>query len=408
MKSVRARNRVRGGATGISEQTILLCCLIGTTQMTWGTIVPALPLYVDRFGATALILGPIIAAFGVGRALANVPAGLALRWWRPRPYLRVVALLLVLVTALTGFSADAGVLIAARVLAGILGGAAVTIGFAVLVAGAPADRRGRVMATATAVQMSAGALGAFLGGLVLTWFPLEAAFVAASVPLALCLLWDALRPATHYWQPLRVRDRLGDAGSALARPAASAGLIGVVLALAVGSFATFFARFAGEQGLTPVLGYAQGGLTPLTLGIALAAATLVSLAAMPLIGAVIDRGRRLSVLIPGTLAAAGAMLLYPLAEGPWLFALVIVVYGLASSIAGVVPSVMMSEAVPPHLSGVVVGVTRTAGDVGAVVGPLVAFVVYDAIGAWAAVAVIAGVLVASNLLLVRVALVARR
>jgi MFS family permease len=213
---LRARDRVRGGATGIPEQTLLLCCLIGATQMTWGTIVPALPLYVDRFGATALILGPIIAAFGVGRALANIPAGLALRWWRPRPYLRVVALLLVLVTVLTGFAADAGVLIAARVLAGILGGAAVTIGFAVLVAGAPAERRGRVMATATAVQMSAGALGAFLGGLVLTWFPLEAAFVTAGVPLALCLLWDAVRPASHYWQPLRVRDRLAEAGSAAA------------------------------------------------------------------------------------------------------------------------------------------------------------------------------------------------
>ena len=404
----RSRVRAPGGATSISEQTLLLCCLIGATQMTWGTIVPALPLYVDRFGATALILGPIIAAFGVGRALANIPAGIALRWWRPRPYLRVVALLLVLVTALTGFSADAGVLIAARVLAGILGGAAVTIGFAVLVAGAPADRRGRVMATATAVQMSAGALGAFLGGLVLTWFPLEAAFLVASVPLALCLVWDAVRPAERYWQPLRVRDRVGDSGFPLTRPAASAGLLAVVAALAIGSFATFFARFGGEQGLTPVLGYAQGGLTPLTLGAALAAATLVSLAAMPLIGAVIDRGRRLIVLIPGTLAAAGAMLLYPLAEGPWLFALVIVVYGLASSIAGVVPSVIMSEAVPPHLSGVVVGVTRTAGDVGAVVGPLLAFAVYDASGAWAAVAVIAGVLLVSNLLLVRVAVRARR
>jgi len=404
----RSRVRAPGGATSVSEQTLLLCCLIGATQMTWGTIVPALPLYVDRFGATALILGPIIAAFGVGRALANIPAGIALRWWRPRPYLRAVALLLVLVTALTGFCADAGVLIAARVVAGILGGAAVTIGFAVLVAGAPADRRGRVMATATAVQMSAGALGAFLGGLVLTWFPLEAAFLVASVPLALCLVWDAVRPAERYWQPLRVRDRLGDAGSSPARPAASAGLLMVVAALAIGSFATFFARFGGEQGLTPVLGYARGGLTPLTLGAALAAATLVSLAAMPLIGSVIDRGRRLSVLIPGTLAAAGAMLLYPLAEGPWLFALVIVVYGLASSIAGVVPSVIMSEAVPPHLSGVVVGVTRTAGDVGAVAGPLLAFAVYDASGAWSAVAVIAGVLLVSNLLLVRVAVRGRR
>jgi len=115
------------------EQTVLLCCLIGSTQMTWGTIVPALPLYVDRYGVTAAMLGVIIAAFGVGRVIANIPAGFALRWWRPRPYLRIVCLLLIAVTAATGFSPDAATLVAARVLAGVLGGAAVTIGFAVLV-----------------------------------------------------------------------------------------------------------------------------------------------------------------------------------------------------------------------------------------------------------------------------------
>ena len=383
------------------EQTVLLCCLIGSTQMTWGTIVPALPLYVDRYGVTAAMLGVIVAAFGVGRVIANIPAGLALRWWRPRPYLRTVCLLLVAVTAATGFSPDAGTLIAARVVAGVLGGAAVTIGFAVLVAGAPADRRGRVMATATAVQMSAGALGAFVGGLALTWFPLEVAFVVASVPLAVCLGWDALRPAAHYWLPVRT-PRVATPqldGSRLA----FSGLAVVVVALALGSFAAFFARFGGEQGLIPLLGYEQGGLSPLTLGVALAAATLASLAAMPAVGAVIDRGRRVSVLVPSTLAAALALLLFAVADGPWFFAAAIVVYGLASSVAGVVPAVVMSERVPPELSGVVVGVTRTAGDVGAVVGPLLVFAVFDIAGVWPAVAAIAVVLVVANLLIVRVA-----
>lgn len=387
--------------------------------MTWGTIVPALPLYIAKFGASALILGPIIAAFGVGRVIANIPAGLALRRWSPRPYLRIVAVLLVLITAATGFSGDPTTLIVFRVLAGIFGGAAVTIGFALLVAGAPPDRRGRVMATATAVQMSAGALGAFLGGLVLTWFPIEVAFIVASVPLALCLLWDAVRPATHYWKPLLVpaRSRVGSDAirddpapessaprTRIPRAASTVAIVGVVSALAISSFATFFARFGGEQGLTPVLGYARGGLTPFTLGLALAAATLVSLAVMPVVGPLIDRGFRIVVLVPSTIAAAVALLLYPLAEGPWIFALVIVLYGLTTSVAGVVPSVMMSESVPPHLSGFVVGITRTAGDLGAVVGPLVAFAAYDAWGAWPAVMVIAGLLLVSNVLLVRVIL----
>jgi len=398
--------------------------------MTWGTIVPALPLYVDRFGATALVLGPIIAAFGFGRVLANIPAGILLRWWRPRPYLWAVSLLLVVVTGITGLAPTSESLIAARVLAGVLGGAAITIGFAILVAGAPAARRGRVMATVTAVQMSAGAIGSFLGGLVLTWFPLEVVFLVASVPLALVLAWDAVRPAAHYWLP---RGRAAEpavstistdemvATHTLVEPVetppaaasdrspsvpayAGVGVAAIVIALAVSSFATFFARFGGEQGLVPVAAYATGGLTPLTLGVALAAATLLSLAALPVVGSLIDRGHRLSVLVPGVLASAAALLLFPVANGPWLFALAIVLYGLATSVAGIVPTVLMSEAVPARQSGLVVGITRTAGDLGAVAGPLVALAVYDANGLWPAILVIVGLLLVANLSLARLLL----
>jgi MFS family permease len=468
-----------GRVSSLREQTLLVCCLIGAAQMTWGTIVPALPLYPDRFGTTALVLGPILAAFGVGRVLANIPAGLLLRWWRPRPYLWAVSLLLVTVTGLTGLAPTAEVLIAARVLAGVLGGAAITIGFAILVGGAPPERRGRVMATVTAVQMSAGAIGSFLGGLVLTWFPLEVVFLAAGLPLALVLAWDALRPAAHYWLPRgrvapapaadpaaaaaetadptirrsslsRPRDlaygpktphevstsstdetdetdETGENGepradaetadatirrSSLSRPRdrasaptprspAAVGLTAVVIALALSSFAAFFARFGGEQGLVPLAAYATGGLTPFTLGLALAAATLLSLAALPVVGALIDRGHRLTVLVPGVLASAAALLLFPIASGPWLFAVAIVLSGLATSVAGIVPTVLMSEAVPASQSGLVVGITRTAGDIGAVAGPLVALAVYDSSGLWPAILVIVVLILAANLSLTR-------
>ena len=411
--------------------------------MTWGTIVPALPLYVDRFGATALVLGPIIAAFGFGRVLANIPAGILLRWWKPRPYLWAVSLLLVVVTSLTGLAPTSESLIAARVLAGVLGGAAITIGFAILVSGAPPARRGRVMATVTAVQMSAGAIGSFLGGLVLTWFPLEVVFLVASVPLALVLAWDAVRPAAHYWLPRgRAAAPVAPAapaapggchrvstGSAIemveARPlvelvetpptAASAqrsssptyagvGVTAIVIALALSSFATFFARFGGEQGLVPVAAYDTGGLTPLTLGVALAVSTLLSLAALPVVGSLIDRGYRFAVLVPGTLASAAALLIFPVANGPWLFALGIVLYGLATSVAAIVPTVLMSEAVPARQSGLVVGITRTAGDLGAVAGPLLALAVYDANGLWPAVLVVVGLLLLANVSLARLLL----
>lgn len=381
---------------GIGVQTLLICALIGTTQMTWGTIVPALPLYLERFGATALVLGPIIAAFGLGRAIVNIPAGVALRWWRPRPFLHVVCWLLVAVTAVTGLSPTVPVLIAARVVAGLLGGAAITVGFAVLVAGAPADRRGRVMSTATAVQMSAGALGAFLGGVALSIFPLPVSFAVAVVPLAGCLVWDLLHPAEAYWAVSMRTSKPPDAAGVAQGGERAAPVASLVVALALASVAAFFARFAGEQGLIPLLGYAIGGLTPFTLGLALAAATIVSLAVVLGVGRLLDRGGLLTVFLPSIALSALAMLLFPLVSGSVAYAAVMLLFLVTACVASVVPSVLMSRSIPPERSGFVVGLTRTAGDAGAVVGPLLALAVYDGLGALPAVGVIAAVIILGN------------
>jgi MFS family permease len=61
--------------------------------------------------------------------------------------------------------------------------------------------------------------------------------------------------------------------------------------------------------------------------------------------------------------------------------------------------VLMSEAVPARQSGLVVGITRTAGDLGAVAGPLVALAVYDRNGLWPAILVIVALLLLANLAL---------
>ncbi|MBX0301284.1 MFS transporter [Cryobacterium sp. 1639] len=114
------------------------------------------------------------------------------------------------------------------------------------------------------------------------------------------------------------------------------------------------------------------------------------------------------MLVPGVIASAAALLLFPVASGPWLFALAIVLYGLATSVAGIVPTVLMSEAVPARQSGLVVGITRTAGDLGAVTGPLVALAVYDANGLWPAILVIVELLLLANLSLARLLLRRRR
>jgi DHA1 family multidrug resistance protein-like MFS transporter len=368
-----------------AEQTLLVCALIGTAQMTWGVTVPVLPLYLDAYGMAVGLLGPLVAAFAVGRILVNIPAGLALRRFAPRAYLRFVLLGLALVTALTGLATSAGPLIGFRLAAGVLGGAAVTVGFALLVAGAPAGRRGSVMATATVVQMSTAGAGALLGGSVVGLVGPSWTFAVAALPVLAVLLWDAARPAVHYWTPSAApRTGIPDKRTV---PRAT----WLLVALCAEAFATFFVRFAGEQGLVPVLAYDSGGLKPFTLGLATAAGTLASLAAMPFIARWVDRGARIALLVPAGIAGAVALLGLPLLHVPAGFAVAIVAYSLATSVIAVLPGVITGDAYPPSAAGGVIGFTRTAGDIGAALGPLAVFAVAGLAGYRAACAVLAAV-----------------
>jgi MFS family permease len=254
-------------------------------------------------------------------------------------------------------------------------------------------------------MMSGSAVGALLGGAAVTVLGVAGAFAVAVLPLVACLVVDLARPATHYWAAFAPKtpgpDEATDARATAPRPRRRlpTGAGALVVGLVAVSFATFLARFAGEQGLIPVLAYDTGGLTPLTLGVAMAAGTLISIAALPVVGRLVDRGARLSVLLPSALVGAGALMLFPIVSAPLAFGAVIVVYYVSTSVAGVVPNVVTGERFEPAAAGAVVGLTRTAGDVGAAVGPLAVFALADAAGALAAVSVIAAVLVAALVLL---------
>ncbi|MFT4286923.1 MFS transporter [Nocardioides sp.] len=361
----------------VGEQTLLLCALIGTAQMTWGVIVPGLPLLTDRYDLAVSTLGPILAAFAIGRALANAPAGLALRWWRPRRYLWIVALALAAVTAATGLATTAPAIVALRFVAGLLGGAVVTVAFSVLVAGAPAGRRGSVVASSMVAMMSAAAVGAVLGGVVVEALGVGWSFVAAVLPLLGCLVWEWLRPASHYWASYS-RAPTASAGHA------PSGRRPLLLALCGVSFATFFVRFAGEQGLVPVMAYDDAGLTPVTLAVVMAVGTVVSLATMPVVGRVVDGGARVGVLLPAGLVGAAAVLALPAFDGPVLFGAALVLYFAATTAVNVVPGVVSGDAWAAQDAGAVVGLTRTVGDIGAAVGPLAVFWVADRSGEAAA------------------------
>ena len=386
---------------GMAEQVLLVCGLVATAQITWGAIVPGLPELGQAFGLTSFALGAVVSAFGVGRLLANIPAGVLADRHGPRALLFGAAGALAVVTALTGFVASLPVLLTLRVVSGALGGTVVTVGLAMLAARTPAHARGTVLATAQAVQLAGAAFGPVIGGVVLSAWGLRAVFLVAAVPVAAWLGWTWWRHDRSYWAPVPSSAAGGPGAQVrLSRQA----VLAVVGANVVG-FAVFVARFGGEQTLAPLLAR-DVGLDARGLGAAMAAVTVLSLAAMPLTARALDAGLRRRLMVPAMGLGAVAIVLYPLAQGPWVFAALLVVAGACVTFGGIVPGVVLADVVPASRQGRATGAFRTVGDLGAVVGPLALGWALDASGTVAAAALLAGVVAlaaVAGLVLVRVA-----
>ena len=107
---------------GIPRRVWILSTVSAFLSTGLGMIVPLIPVYGDRLGASHFQLGLLVAGFFAGRLVAQIPAGVATDRVGRRPVL-LLALVGYAVTC-SGFavSSTAGLLIAFRVLQGLSAG----------------------------------------------------------------------------------------------------------------------------------------------------------------------------------------------------------------------------------------------------------------------------------------------
>jgi len=368
--------------------------------MSWGSVIPALPEYTEQFGIGAIGLGVIIAAFGLGRLIVNIPAGLAARRVSPWPFLVALVFGVFCCTIATGFMTEFVPVLVLRFVAGIFSGAAITIGQTMVLAGAPPEARGRVSSVLQSVQLAGAALGPALGGIAVSLWNVQSAFLAASSGCAVFLLWALVR-----WRrvrPVRVAPAVGH-GSTIGRTSTASGvsrrmtLIAVAAINGVG-FVIFSVRFGGQQGLVPLLGVDLVELQPWQLGFGLGAITVVALCFTHLIGVAADRWDHRVVLAPLLLVSAALTPLYLVAEEPVGFLVVLVAVGVTGSIISGIPLASLAETVDPSRLSLAMGVYRTFGDLGTILGPIAFTAILAAGGPTPAVLALAGLSLVGALL----------
>lgn len=359
---------------------IWICTLIAVNQLGFGGIVPVIPLYAASYGVPESAIGLTIGIYGLARFLLNVPAGrLADRIGR-RGTLALGGAITSAGNLLCALAPAYLPFLAARFIAGA-GAALVLTASQVVVAdiSTPA-RRGRLMAIYSGVFAFAVGAGPYPGGLLARHFGLAAPFTAfAILSIGTTLLgWFGV-PET---KGLRRHGMTVVAPPALsfARQLRLLTAQRGFLLVSLVSFGTFFARTGALFNLIPLLGKDRLALAPDRIGFGLGLISILGLALAYPSGVLVDRFGRKAVIVPSTLLAGSAMLLFAAAPsyawflvacGTWAVA-----YGLSSS----APAAYAADMAPAGMNAAAMSAYRTLSDIGYVVGPLLLGGVADTLG----------------------------
>jgi MFS family permease len=352
--------------------------MVGTfvIMLGFGIVSPVLPNYARSFGVGYDAVGILVSAFAFARLVSDPFVGRFIDRYGERAMTTLGAASVGASSILAALAPTFPLLVVLRSLGGVGSALFFAALLSYLLRTIPTERSGRVMSVYYGSFNVGFIAGGPLGGLIARWFglasPLHVYGIACFV--SAWIFWRAIRTPERAAQ----EDRRGGLRrlpwsrpfvTVLATNGAYLWMVGAVYSI-----------------LIPLFGREEVGLTLGGVGLALAVATGTELVALFPAGKATDRGRR-AVLIPSLAAFGGIAALLGLADETLAFMGGMAALGVASGFAGVPPAPMLSDVTPDELKGSAVAVFRFVGDVGFVLGPLVAGWSADRLGFTAAFAV---------------------
>ena len=352
-----------------SNQALLaLCCATAITMSGQGVISPILPLYAQTFGVSVALVGMAVSAFGLARLFVNLPAGLAAGVFGRRRGIIFGAALFAGGNLAAGLAADIWLLIFCRLVAGAGSSMFLTVGHVIVADLSTPENRGRYMSYLELSFLTGISLGPVIGGFMAELFGYQSPFFLVAVLSTIGSVWALLRiPETR---PARAQH--GSAGSGvrlseLVHPP--------LLGLAVVALTTFLTRAGARLGIIPLIGAAVG-LSPGQIGLVYTGTIGVEMGLMPIAGAMADRINRRIVLVISLLVHAAGPVILMVWQDPWGFIVASVVLGLGTALGGPsLPSYAADVAPRGGGAGLTMGLYRTYGDIGFLIGgPLLGWI----------------------------------
>jgi multidrug resistance protein len=390
--AVRARviEPLRGNAA-----LLMVCVATGIIMLGQGVISPVLPLYARDFGVSAAMVGAAVSVFGLARLLLNLPTGFLSDRLGRRLLMVSGAVTVALGYLLCAVAGNIWHLLAYRFIAGAGSAMFMTAAITLVTDISTPENRGRMLSLYQGSLLAGVSVGPAVGGVTAELLGLRAPFVLVGVLAGACALW-ALRETPP---PEALADPAPDPGPEGADAASETPVrslftnAGFTLASLV-TFSIFFTRTGTRQTVLPLVGADELGLGAGALGGIFAMMALLNLAMIGPSGAWADHYGRKLVIVPSALVSALGLALFALTGSLALFLIAAVLVGLGTGLSGPAPAAYAADVIPASARGVGMGLYRTYGDVGFVVGPLLLGWIVDATDSYGWSLILNAVLVA--------------
>ncbi len=343
----------------------------------FGILSPVLPNYAKTFGVGYDAVGLLISGFALARLVSDPFVGRFIDRHGERAMTTLGAVVVGVTSIAAGLAPSFPLLLVFRSIGGIGSALFFASVLSFLLRTTPPERTGRVMSvyfgSFNLGFIAGGPLGGVIAGTLGLASPLHVYGVACFVSA-----WLFLRTIRD---PQRHREEVRSGGwrrLPWGRP--------LLAALSANGAYLWFVG-AVFSTLVPLFGTDGVGLTLGGVGLALAIATGTELVALFPAGSATDRRGRKAVLVPSLAAMALVTVALGLSTAPVVFMVLMAVVGVTSGYAGVPPAPMLGDVTPVELKGSAVAAFRFVGDLGFVLGPLVAGWTADALGFQASFAI---------------------
>ena len=329
-----------------------------------GVVGPVLPLYARDFGVSATMVGLTLTVFALARLILNIPAGLIADRFGRRVLLIGGPILTSIGMFGSGFAGDIWSLLIWRFVAGAGSAFFMSGALIYLIDIAPPDLRARYVATNQWALSVGVALGPGLGGLVAERWGLAAPFHLVGVIALFAAVYAVFRlPETRRSSSPKLKDE------SPAREAARIARSGPFLAIAFVTGTIFMTRAGTRATLVPLHADETLAWGPGELGLVFTVTGVMTLFTLwPATWATENIGRASVILFSAMTAALGTFVIGSSSTPMW-FVLGNVILTLGTGTAGPAPAAFVADLFPERMRGLGVGLYRSAGDVGFVLGP---------------------------------------